>query len=105
VGLRSRERRHAGVYQWDGAEEARAYADSLVPILRALSRSGSVSYRLYEDARLADHCDRGAAMTARPVILCDDGSPDSALAIEHAGRLFAGRPASCSLAGRARTHG
>jgi hypothetical protein len=46
---------YAGVYQWDGADRAEAYAHSLVPILRALSRRGSVSYRVYADERLDDH--------------------------------------------------
>lgn len=46
---------YAGVYQWDGAERADAYARSLVPILRALSRRGSVSYRIYADERLTEH--------------------------------------------------
>ena len=46
---------YAGVYQWDGAERADAYARSLVPILRALSRRGSVSDRIYAGERLNDH--------------------------------------------------
>jgi hypothetical protein len=46
---------YAGVYQWDGADRAEAYAHSLAPILRALSRRGSVSYRIYAGERLDDH--------------------------------------------------
>lgn len=36
----------AGLYQWDDAEGARAYAEGLSKVLRALSTAGSVSYEL-----------------------------------------------------------
>ena len=40
---------YRGVYQWDGAERADAYARSLSWILRAVSHRGSVEYRVYPD--------------------------------------------------------
>jgi hypothetical protein len=45
----------AGLYEWNGVEEARAYADGLAKILRLLSSPGSVSYELVDDMRVADY--------------------------------------------------
>jgi len=43
---------YAGLYEWDGADRAAHYAEGLVPILRAVSKGGSVSYHVYPGERL-----------------------------------------------------
>ena len=45
----------AGLYEWDDAETARAYAEGLSKVLRALSTRGSVSYELVEGVTVDDY--------------------------------------------------
>ena len=45
----------AGLYEWDDADSARAYADGLNRILRALSAPSSVSYELVEGQTVDDY--------------------------------------------------
>jgi len=49
---------YAGLYEWDDATTARAYADGLCGVLRLLSVPGSVSYELIPD------CDVDAYLAA-----------------------------------------
>ena len=43
---------YLGIYDWRGEEEAQRYVDALVRVLKPLSTSESVWYRLYPDQRL-----------------------------------------------------
>jgi hypothetical protein len=45
----------AGLYEWDDAVSARAYAERLARVLRALSAPGSVSYELVEGLTVEDY--------------------------------------------------
>jgi hypothetical protein len=45
----------AGLYEWDDAATARAYAEGLAKVLRLLSTPGSVSYELAEGVDLDDY--------------------------------------------------
>jgi hypothetical protein len=45
----------AGLYEWDDAVSARAYAEGLARVLRALSTPGSVSYELVEGLTVEDY--------------------------------------------------
>jgi hypothetical protein len=47
-------RGYAGIYEWAGVEAARRYLDVLLPVLRAVSVSGSVAYQLHPDTELED---------------------------------------------------
>jgi hypothetical protein len=54
---------YRGLFGWDGATLAQAYAERLVKILQPLSVSGSVRYRIIPDARLDEYLEslrRGA---------------------------------------------
>jgi len=52
---------YAGLYDWDDADEARAYAEGLSRILRLLSVPGSVSYELVPDVTVDEYLDRNAS--------------------------------------------
>jgi len=43
------------LYEWDDADTAKAYAEGLARILRALSTRGSVDYELVEDSTVAEY--------------------------------------------------
>jgi hypothetical protein len=45
---------YAGIYEWDGPEDARAYLDVLLPVLRAVSVRGSVGFELHAGMRLEE---------------------------------------------------
>jgi len=45
----------AGLYEWDSAEGARAYAEGLVRVLRLLSEPGSVSYEVVAGLTVAEY--------------------------------------------------
>ncbi len=45
----------AGLYEWDDADTARAYAEGLSRVLRALSTRGSVSYEVVEGETVAQY--------------------------------------------------
>jgi hypothetical protein len=45
----------AGLYEWDDAVTARAYAEGLSRVLRVLSAHGSVTYELVEGTTVADY--------------------------------------------------
>jgi hypothetical protein len=47
-------RGYAGIYGWAGVEAAQRYLDALLPVLRAVSVSGSVAYQLHPDTELED---------------------------------------------------
>jgi hypothetical protein len=47
-------RGYAGIYEWAGVEAAQHYLDVLLPVLRAVSVSGSVAYQLHPDTELED---------------------------------------------------
>lgn len=51
----------AGLYEWDDAETARAYAEGLAKVLRALSAPGSVSYELVEGCTVDGYLRQAAA--------------------------------------------
>jgi hypothetical protein len=53
----------AGLYEWDDAATARAYAEGLSHILRILSAPGSVSYELVEGMTVAEYLSRSAPST------------------------------------------
>jgi hypothetical protein len=38
---------YLGIYDWDGEEDARTYAEALARVLRAVSVSGSVWYEMH----------------------------------------------------------
>jgi hypothetical protein len=46
---------YAGLYEWDSFREAQAYVRGLMPILRALSRAGSVSYEIVADTTVEEY--------------------------------------------------
>jgi hypothetical protein len=48
----------AGLYEWDDAATARAYAEGLSRVLRLLSPPGSVSYELVEGTTVAEYLSR-----------------------------------------------
>ena len=48
----------AGLYEWDDAARARAYAEGLSRVLRLLSAPGSVSYELVEGTTVAEYLSR-----------------------------------------------
>src|SRR3954468_9277796 len=54
----------AGLYEWDDADTARAYAEGLARILRALSTHGSVDYELTEHSTVADYLAEKQGRTA-----------------------------------------
>jgi hypothetical protein len=56
----------AGVYEWDDEATARAYADGLSRILRAISTPGSVSYEVVPYATLGDFLERCASGRTAP---------------------------------------
>lgn len=61
-------KRYLGIYDWRGAEHAQRYVDALTQVLRALSTTGSVWYRLVPNAELAPYLAAHAADGApRPV--------------------------------------
>jgi len=45
-------RDYLGIYEWVGQANAQAYLDTLIPVLRALSTSGSVWHELHADLNL-----------------------------------------------------
>lgn len=45
----------AGLYEWDDAATARAYAEGLAKVLRLLSARGSVTYELVENCTVEDY--------------------------------------------------
>ena len=61
----------AGLYEWDDAATARAYADGLSRVLRVLSAPASVSYELVAGSTVAEYLSR----SARPL---DAGTGDAA---------------------------
>jgi hypothetical protein len=48
----------AGLYEWDDATTARAYAEGLSRVLRLLSAPGSVGYELVEGTTVAEYLSR-----------------------------------------------
>jgi hypothetical protein len=57
----------AGLYQWDDAEGARAYAEGLSKVLRALSTPGSVSYELRPATTVEEYLEQAnQTKTPRP---------------------------------------
>ncbi|HST32419.1 MAG TPA: hypothetical protein VLJ80_02750 [Solirubrobacteraceae bacterium] len=59
--VEERTRSYAGIYEWGGSEAATAYIAVLMPILRFVSVTGSVAYRLHEDIALSEFlASRGA---------------------------------------------
>ena len=56
----------AGLYEWDDAPTARAYAEGLARVLRVLSAPGSVSYELVEGMTVQDYLRRNAPAPATP---------------------------------------
>jgi hypothetical protein len=49
----------AGLYEWDDAATARAYADGLAKVLRLLSTPGSVTYELIEGCTVDEYLRAG----------------------------------------------
>ena len=56
----------AGLYEWDDAATARAYAEGLARVLRLLSSPGSVTYELVEADTVDDYLCRGPSAPPRP---------------------------------------
>jgi hypothetical protein len=54
----------AGLYEWDSADGARAYAEGLGRVLRVLSVRGSVTYEVVANTTVVEYLDRFAANTA-----------------------------------------
>jgi hypothetical protein len=54
----------AGLYEWDSADGARAYAESLGRVLRMLSVRGSVTYEVVDNATVVDYLAESATRTA-----------------------------------------
>lgn len=48
----------AGLYEWDDARTAEAYAEGLAKVLRLLSVRGSVTYELVENCTVAEYLNR-----------------------------------------------
>lgn len=48
----------AGLYEWNDAATARAYAEGLSRVLRLLSTPGSVRYKLVEGTTVAEYLSR-----------------------------------------------
>jgi len=48
----------AGLYEWDDAVTARAYAEGLAKVLRLVATTGSVSYELVEAASVGEYLGR-----------------------------------------------
>lgn len=55
----------AGLYEWDDADGARAYAEGLGRVLRALSVPGSVDYELVADTTVDEYLGRHEPSAAR----------------------------------------
>jgi hypothetical protein len=49
----------AGLYEWDDAATAKAYAEGLAKVLRLLSTRGSVTYELVENCTVEEYLDVG----------------------------------------------
>lgn len=43
---------YAGIYEWNGEKKARQYLDTLIPVLKTVSRKGSVWYTLHTSQKL-----------------------------------------------------
>lgn len=58
-------KRYLGIYDWRGAEHAQRYVDALTQVLRPLSTTGSVWYRMIPNAELDRYLAAHAADGAR----------------------------------------
>jgi hypothetical protein len=55
---------YRGVYEWDGADRATAYAETLCMLLRLVSEPGTVKYRVVTRARRDDYLAHAESVTS-----------------------------------------
>jgi hypothetical protein len=55
---------YRGIYEWDGADRASAYAETLARLLRLVSEPGTVKYRVVARTRRDEYLARRGSVTA-----------------------------------------